>query len=677
MQGYPEQVQELPKQGIPNSNTAVRKSPKITAFTGLRGLAVIFVMLYHWFPSTVKGGFLGVSLFLSLSGYLVTDSFLRTYKNTGKLQIGSFYLRRLQRLYPSLIFFLLVLTTWLLLVQPHALLNYRANFLSTLGGYNNWWQVTQNLSYFDLHGSVNPLTHMWTMGLEMQYYLVWPVIMLIIAKIGKEQARFTTFFVSAIFALLSYISMIVLYALNFPVTRVYYGTDTRAFSFLLGAMLAGLLSSERLRRLSEYLSRKFLDSLALACLAIIIAMFWFVPGTSGFTYYFGIFGFTVLSIILMTCIADRKTTFGLLFSFRPLVALGKRSYALYLWQYAIMVLAQDLLKFVKISYGLSVFLQTVIVFILSEITYRFIEQNSSGLARFLLSPEPYKGRKKSGSKTGWIAAFVVFLFLLSSTTVALIQAPTGQAGYAKELADRISGQQVTTGVKGGLVEVNIGTTLSLEEAIRLINPESPSITNTPPTPPPAPYHNDQAIAVNEKYPELTMDEVHTQMLKGLKITCVGDSLAASAQNELKVAMPHITVDGKVSRQFPDGIDILRELRDSGELEKNILFTLGTNGVLNDSMVNQLCTEFADYNLYFSTIIVPSAEVEDRINSIFERTIPQHSNAVLIDWYGFAKTKPDLFYQDATHPNPEGAKVYAQFIAKNVADHQSAGESEVP
>lgn len=177
MDGYPVSKENGPNIQHPHRSAPTQRGTTdngtrmISSFQGLRGLAVIFVMLYHLFPATVKGGFLGVPVFLALSGYLVTESFLRSYNTKQSLFLGTFYKNRIKRIFPPLIFVLLILTTWIFWVHPDLLLNYRENLFSTIGGYNNWWQIAQNLSYFDMHGNLNPLTHMWTMGLKSSFIL--------------------------------------------------------------------------------------------------------------------------------------------------------------------------------------------------------------------------------------------------------------------------------------------------------------------------------------------------------------------------------------------------------------------------------------------------------------------------------------------------------------------------
>lgn len=649
----------------------------ISSFQGLRGLAVIFVMLYHLFPATVKGGFLGVPVFLALSGYLVTDSFLRSYNTKRSLFLGDFYKKRISRIFPPLIFVLLILTTWIFWVHPDLLLNYRENLFSTIGGYNNWWQITQNLSYFDLHGNLNPLTHMWTMGLEIQFYLAWPLLMSVIVRINKHNTRFVTFAASFLLAVASFTAMVVLTALKFPITRVYYGTDTRAFSFLLGAMLAGLLPVSRLRRLTDYLPRKDLDFIGLIVTFLVLIFMFFLPGDRAIAYYFGIFSFSVLIVILLACVGDRRTVFGRVFSLKPLRVIGKRSYSLYLWQYSIMILSQDLLRFVKISYWTTVVVQLIVVVLMAEFTYRLTEVNWSRFVNYLLrsiqsdrSPEPTTRNRKMIAN---ISVWLVVVFCFSSTVAAVVRAPTGKAAYTDELAERIEGQasdesvyeedEALTAQKSG-VEVQVGSALDFDSVLRLLDPEME--TEPVETTDPAEYLSEQARLVVRNYPELTMGEDEVDFLQSLPITCIGDSVAASAAAELKNAMPMIDVDSKVSRQFPDGIKLLLEKQVSDNLQTDILFMLGTNGVLNDSMVQEVCTEFSDHNIYFLTVVELSPEVEERINQTLKRASQPYDNAVVIDWYEFAKTKPELFYGDATHPNATGAKVFAEFVAKELA-----------
>ena len=601
MQGYPVTQADENFEHSARTPRPTRQSgnPIISGFNGLRGIAVVFVMLYHWFPHTVRGGFLGVSIFLCLSGYLITDSFLRTWRREQSLQIGSFYMRRLRRIYPPLIFFLLILSTWIIWLQPTALLNYRGNLLSTLGGFNNWWQIAQNLSYFEVHGSVNPLTHMWTMGLEMQFYFIWPWLLLPIVWLGKRHPRQAVFFACGVLALLSFAAMVVLYALNFPLTRVYYGTDTRAFSFFLGGMLAGLLSSRRLAGLTDYLSRRTVDRIGLPAFLAVFALLIFLPGDRAVSYYFGIFAFSLLTALLMFCTSDRRSFFGRLFSFRPLQALGRRSYSLYLWQYAIMIIFRDQMKFVKISYYLNVFIQLLVVLLLAECSYRLVEVNWSRTARFLLRPislrHSYENRNRK--LTPHILALLLVICLFASTITALVKAPVGQADYTVELKERIQNPAARLTREKPSVEVEVGSPLGLDVVKRLMQGEQSEVPSpADPIEQPDPTETDASSPPVTS--EIALTAAEAELIQNLPLTCIGDSLAESAKYELQEIIPNITVDGLVSRQFPDGISLLREMREAGTLQKDILYMLGTNGVINDAMMTELCTEFADYNLYF-------------------------------------------------------------------------------
>lgn len=615
-------------------------------------------MLYHWFPDVIRGGYLGVVLFLMLSGYLVTSGMLSEFYRDGRLRVGHFYAKRFKRLYPPLVFFLLVLSTWIFIFQPALLESFSGNAISTLLGYNNWFQISQNLSYFDQHGSFNTLTHMWTMALEIQMYVIWPIIFGMVAMAGRHRLRRLLGSVSILLTALSYLTMIILYGLTKDVTRVYYGTDTRFAAFALGAFLACLLSRTDIKRSAALFTRVRSGTVAAALTVAMILMMLFMRGDSSFTYYFGLFLFTLLSLPYLVVIADRSTVAGKIYSGRLLCWFGRRSYVLYLWQYAIMMLFRDLFKFTKLSTGAVVLIQLPVLLILSELTYQLTERRFDAVRAFLTAGIPSRRRPVLRRRFIVSRAIIFPVILVMVTILTLSIVLPGHSGFKDELKERIAGGEPAITFKLG-VHTDYNTLASEMDIAqgqqRLKGPDSTNI-------------EENFSIATQAFPDLKLTSGQQQWLMNNKITCIGDSISESAKKELGYIMPGITVDAEVSRQFYDGLSILEQMKANNTIQPTILFALGTNAVINDAMLDELSTKFADHTIFLISIVEPSAEVEKRVNSAFASAVQRHQNLHLIDWYDFAKTKPDIFYEDATHPNIRGSAVYAQFIAKHIAEY---------
>ena len=457
------------------------KKTEIKAFTGLRGLAVLFVMLFHWSPQTFKGGYLGVVIFMVLSGYLVTSSLLAERSRTGRVDIGSFYQRRLRRLYPPLLVFILILNFYLFVSGSPLGDHFGGQAVSTLLGYNNWYQIGQKLSYFDQGGNFNALTHMWTLSIDLQIYLVWPLLFTLLAgRSGRLSQRGRgglirrrLFAVAGILTLLSYITMVILYLRNPTADRAYYGTDTRLFAFTGGALLAAVFSRSGLRKLGSRLPSATLNKLGLPLLLLMFAGFFFIPGQTGFAYVFGMFAFAVVTLLVVAVCAGKNGFVAAFFRLKPLHYLGRRSYSFYLWQYALMIVWRDIMKYSKLSYGLSVLLQIPVLLLLTELSYRLVERGGGRLWRRFFRPAPPVGHTLGHRKERKFfflrrgLAVLPVVVLLVFFVVTLVRSPL--TADRKALEEQLGGEKEKTvtaaiGIRGDydtiVAEVNRSDGLS-------------------------------------------------------------------------------------------------------------------------------------------------------------------------------------------------------------------------
>ncbi|HHX36951.1 MAG TPA: acyltransferase [Clostridiaceae bacterium] len=644
------------------------KSDRIDSFTGLRGLAVIFVMLFHWFPGVVAGGYLGVVIFLVLSGYLVTSGLLTNYYKEDRIALWRYYKRRIRRLYPPLLFFFLIISTWILFLQRSLLNSYSANTSSVLFGYNNWWQISRSLSYFDQHGNFNVMTHMWTLSLELQIYLVWPLILWLMTRFGRRGLRRRTFNLTVVLTLVSFVLMVVLFARTGNITRIYYGTDTRLFSFTLGAALAVLFSQKKITRVTEVLSAKNVNRTALVLLMAMLLMMWFLPGSSVLTYYIGLLIFSVLTVCWMFVSADPRTFGAVVMGNRLFKWFGRRSYSFYIWQYAIMICAQEFMKYSKLDYNIKVLIQLPFVFLLTELSYQLTEVHWTLFWRRLTRAVPKRKRSRQRYFMIRIPIFILILTLITSFTLALLH--PGNVAERSELEERIQADKPAM-----RIESRLGITGDFE-ALKAAIARSEGLAEL--------QLGDQYDKTTEEifvtavqaFPELALTEEERAWLTTHPITCIGDSIVESAAEELRYRMPYIDIDSEVSRQFYDGLDILEHRKQAGTLHQQIIYALGTNAVLTPEMIEELAVTYNTYDIFFITTIQPLADVEKNINGMLTVGAETYGNVNLIDWYDFAKTHSELFYEDGTHPNFHGAAVYAQLIGKHVAERGVAREQMV-
>jgi peptidoglycan/LPS O-acetylase OafA/YrhL len=309
---------------------------------GVRALAVTAVIAYHLGFGWAPGGLLGVGVFFTLSGYLITDLLL-DQRRQGRWRLRDFWLRRARRLLPALFVMLAVVAIWVAVADRSRLAELRGEVITSLLYVNNWWQISQHVSYFARFASPTPLNHLWSLAVEEQFYLVWPLLLVLGLWLVPERRRPIGIrprlaAVTLVLAAVSATEMALLYHPSFDSTRIYEGTDTRAFGLLFGAALAMVWPSRSLTTGVTASARRILDIAGVAGLAAIAFLVWRENGYSAFLYPYGIVLLSVATVAVVAVAAHPATRIGRLLGWGPLVWLGVRSYAIYLWHAPIIVL---------------------------------------------------------------------------------------------------------------------------------------------------------------------------------------------------------------------------------------------------------------------------------------------------------------------------------------------------
>src|SRR5215203_2049400 len=343
---------------------------------GLRAIAVLAVIAFHLNPAWAPGGLLGVGVFFTLSGYLITDLLLGQRSATGSLELGQFWIRRARRLLPAVFLMIAVVVAWVTLLDPSRLVALRGDVIAATFYVSNWWNIIREASYFARFGPPPPLEHLWSLAVEEQFYLIWPWFLWIVLRFTRKRptlAGLTLTSITLVGAAVSAIAMWVIYQPGVDPTRVYEGTDTRAFGLLIGAALAMVWPSRRLRAdLITVRGRIVLDGAGLVGLVVIGLLIWRTSQYSPFLYHGGIVVLSVATAATVAAMVHPASLLGVAVGWTPLRWLGVRSYGIYLWHWPIIVLTAPGLD-QKPSLSLQA-AQVAATIVVAALSWRFFEE---------------------------------------------------------------------------------------------------------------------------------------------------------------------------------------------------------------------------------------------------------------------------------------------------------------
>jgi peptidoglycan/LPS O-acetylase OafA/YrhL len=399
---------------------------------GLRAIAVLAVIAFHLGFGWAPGGLLGVGIFFTLSGYLITDILLSQLSERGKIDLLRFWGARARRLLPALFLMLAIVTAWVTIFGPAQPDQYRKAVVSAVFYVNNWEQIFANVSYFARFAPEGPLNHLWSLSVEEQFYIFWPFLLSLGVKLVHERplasgVRPRLALLALVLAVISTIEMAILYHPSLDPSRIYYGTDTRAGGLLFGAALAMVWPSRRLNRRITPQARNTLDALGVLGLTIIALMIWQVGEFDRFLYQGGFVVLSLATVMVLMPLTHPACRLGKIVGAPPLRWVGVRSYGIYLWQTPIIVLTGPSSLPPESLLGKA--LQVVAIFAIAALSWRFVEEpiRHGAIGRF------FARRRKVGWR--WETFAPPMRVAIVSLGLILVVAAAGMGGLNSSAAE--------------------------------------------------------------------------------------------------------------------------------------------------------------------------------------------------------------------------------------------------
>lgn len=574
----------------------------IPAIDGLRALAVIAVMFYHLGFTWIPGGFLGVDLFFVISGYVITRLLLDSIAQSGGLDLRGFYIARLRRLLPALLF---MLTTTIIAVgiwAPDTIKRLLIDTPFALTGSINWWLVAREQDYFESIGRPPLLQHTWSLAVEAQFYLLWPLILyFIVKKFGKSRIPFAALTIAAASGIaLLLVSFSIDAANTSKVSHVYFGTDTHSIGLFLGAALAVSWIPQNFK---ENLSRKaqnFIDGIGFFGFIGILATFLFINAANPAMYKIafplaGVFGAAIIMSIV-----HPASRFAPVLQNRVLLWIGERSYAIYLWHWVIFQVTRPTVDLAGQAWALYS-LRILIVFALADISLRYVELPiRRGVIQYWIKGRKYRTKKERNRQTSLLGAVTAIVVVI--------------AAVISVRAISIANEARTT----------------LEKTLADVGSSLPQMDGTG--------------------------------ANGLWVT--GDSVILGIRAVLGEEEEISLVNARIGRQAPELLDVL--VQDQPQVPRSpIVFNLGNNNALSREQVVQIFEAVKGQPQIIVVNTAVPRPWRNENNRIISEVAAQYPQAKVVDWSSLSENHPEYFAPDGVHLVPAGVSAYVNAILEKL------------
>lgn len=627
---------------------------------GLRAIAVLLVIVYHFWPTVLPGGMIGVDIFFVISGFLITSLLLREGALNGRIALGSFWVRRARRLLPAIALMILVLGPVSLIVGGDIQVNLGRQLLGAATFSSNWISIFAGNDYF-AQTSPELFTNFWSLAVEEQFYVLWPL--LIVASgllLGRRWRHFSAVMVLGILASLGAAAFLLMNGT--PISRIYYGTDTHLYGLLLGALLAFArpwslyppMGKKALYRVAQPFGLIAFTRVMVSWLSLfaLIPYAILVPESAPGAIPWGLFGASLLALgviqgMLPDMLAGASEALRRLLNFAPLRWVGERSYGLYLWHWPLAVVMHYVLgadRSPLVNVGVL-----VATFAIAEMSYRWVE-----------TPIRRRGFRESANRV--IASFQnATVKALPIALTLLVIAAAGATGVAVRTAPTMTtAQQSVEDGKRAAAE-----RLKARQEARASASANPSATA-----------KDDKDAKADASASASASQEATGPINSSQVTVVGDSIVVAVSPDLYDKMPEAQIDAAEGRTIAKALPIIKTMGASGQIRKTLVLSVTANSTILDGQLDQVLAAMpADSKLVLVTGYGPrNLSWIEYSNTKIHEFASQHSDRVIIaDWNSAIRqalqTQSGLLASDGVHPEAAGQELYARVVEQAIAKAQ--------
>jgi peptidoglycan/LPS O-acetylase OafA/YrhL len=575
----------------------------IQSVDGLRAVAVIAVLLYHLGIDWIPGGFLGVDLFFVISGYVITGLILDSIERSGGLDLRAFYLSRVRRLLPALIAMVIFTTIYIGVYAPETVRRFLGDLPYVFTGTMNWALVNRQQDYFEAIGRPPLLQHTWSLAVEAQFYLIWPLVLLFVLRyFGKKNISLVALAIALASGIALFVYSIQIDIRESAVSHVYFGTDTHSIGLFLGAALAVSWKPQNLTKEITKRAQDFIDLIGVFGFLGLLSAFLFV-NESDPTLYRVAFPLTaIFGCATLISVIHPASRFAPLLSTKPALWIGERSYGIYLWHWIVFQLTRPSLDLVGDDWALYS-LRVLIVFALADISYRYIE-TPVRRGSFELWLRGMKYRTRAVRIRQKLSSLLAVVLTLAATSLISIN--------AIERADEIAAKE-----KRAQQEAAIGS-------------------------------NDGVIT--------------DSATPGLWVT--GDSVILGIRNVLASFEKIELINARVGRQIGELIEVAKTDQ-KFVADSTVILNMGNNNRLVESDITSLMEIVKNQPRIIVVNTAVPRSWRDENNALIAKVAANYSNTTVVDWNAISTNHPEYFASDGVHLNPQGVNAYVAAILEEL------------